>query len=64
MGSLKTLGQIVEYLSATPDSEVSWVLETKKHESSAINHQELETRMLETVSRLTGYPTEMLDMVH
>ena len=62
MGSLKTLGQIVEYLSATPNSEVSWVSETKEYESSAINHQELETRMLETVSRLTGYPTEMLGL--
>ena len=62
MGSLKTLGQIVEYLAATPDSEVSSASETKAHESSAINHQELETRMLETVSRLTGYPTEMLGM--
>jgi acyl transferase domain-containing protein/NAD(P)-dependent dehydrogenase (short-subunit alcohol dehydrogenase family) len=62
MGSLKTLGQIVEYLSATPDSEVLPVPETKDSESSTINHQELETRMLETVSRLTGYPTEMLGM--
>jgi acyl transferase domain-containing protein/NAD(P)-dependent dehydrogenase (short-subunit alcohol dehydrogenase family) len=62
MGSLKTLGQIVEYLAATPDSDIAPVSETKDSELSTINHQELETRMLETVSRLTGYPTEMLGM--
>ena len=62
IGSLKTLGQIVEYLCATQDSEIPPVPETKDLESSTINHQELETRMLETVSRLTGYPTEMLGM--
>ena len=62
MGSLKTLGQIVEYLSTTPDSDIAPVSETKYSESSTINHQELENRMLETVSRLTGYPTEMLGM--
>ncbi len=62
MGSLRTLGQIVEYLSATPDSEVPSVPETKDAESSTNTHQEIENRMLETVSRLTGYPTEMLGM--
>jgi acyl transferase domain-containing protein/NAD(P)-dependent dehydrogenase (short-subunit alcohol dehydrogenase family) len=62
MGSLKTLGQIVEYLCATPDSDIASASETKDSESSTINHQELEARMLETVSRLTGYPTEMLGM--
>jgi malonyl CoA-acyl carrier protein transacylase len=62
MGSLKTLGQIVEYLSTTPDSDIAPVSETKDSELLTINHQELETRMLETVSRLTGYPTEMLGM--
>jgi NAD(P)-dependent dehydrogenase (short-subunit alcohol dehydrogenase family)/acyl carrier protein len=62
MGSLKTLGQIVEYLCAIPDSEVASAPETKADESSAISSQELETAMLETVSRLTGYPTEMLGM--
>ncbi|RZB32518.1 MAG: hypothetical protein SRB2_04305 [Desulfobacteraceae bacterium Eth-SRB2] len=73
MGSLKTLGQIVEYLSETPDSEVPPDPETKDAESSTNNHhhhhhhhhhQEIENRMLETVSRLTGYPTEMLGMEH
>ena len=62
MGSLKTLGQIVEYLCATPDSEDASASETKDLESSTINPQELEAHMLETVSRLTGYPTEMLGM--
>ena len=63
MGSLKTLGQIVEYLAATPDSEVLPPFpETKDAESSTNTHQEIENRMLETVSRLTGYPTEMLGM--
>ncbi|MEA1947745.1 MAG: beta-ketoacyl synthase N-terminal-like domain-containing protein, partial [Thermodesulfobacteriota bacterium] len=62
MGSLKTLGQIVEYLSATPDSDVPSVLQTKDAESSTNTHQEIENSMLETVSRLTGYPTEMLGM--
>jgi len=62
MGSMKTLGQIVEYLSATPDSDVYSVPGTKDGESSTIKHQEIENSMLETVSRLTGYPTEMLDM--
>ena len=62
MGSLKTLGQIVEYLSETSDSEVPPAPETKDAESSTGDHQEIENRMLETVSRLTGYPTEMLGM--
>ena len=62
MGRLKTLGQIVEYLCATPDSEVHPVPETKDAEASTNDHQEIANRMLETVSRLTGYPTEMLGM--
>ncbi|TES89484.1 MAG: SDR family NAD(P)-dependent oxidoreductase, partial [Desulfobacteraceae bacterium] len=62
MGSMKTLGQIVQYLSGATDSHAPSISETKDVESPTVEHQELENIMLETVSRLTGYPTEMLAM--
>ncbi len=59
MGTLKTLGQIVCYLSDTPD-DAAVSSETKDVEPSANAHREIEGSLLETVSRLTGYPVEML----
>ena len=59
MGTLKTLGQIVEYLSDTPD-DAAVSSETQDVEPSADGHREIEGSLLETVSRLTGYPVEML----
>jgi acyl transferase domain-containing protein/NAD(P)-dependent dehydrogenase (short-subunit alcohol dehydrogenase family) len=59
MGTLKTLGQIVEYLSETPeDTAVS--SDTKDVEPAAAGHKKIEGSLLDTVSRLTGYPVEML----
>ena len=60
MGTLKTLGQIVSYLSDTPDATVAASSETKDVEPSAAGHREIEDSLLETVSQLTGYPVEML----
>jgi NAD(P)-dependent dehydrogenase (short-subunit alcohol dehydrogenase family)/acyl carrier protein len=59
MGTLKTLGQIVSYLSDTPD-DVAVSSETKDVEPSAAGHQGIEGSLLDTVSQLTGYPVEML----
>jgi acyl transferase domain-containing protein/NAD(P)-dependent dehydrogenase (short-subunit alcohol dehydrogenase family) len=59
MGTLKSLGQIVSYLSDTPDT-ATVSSETKDVEPSASGHREIEGSLLDTVSRLTGYPVEML----
>jgi NAD(P)-dependent dehydrogenase (short-subunit alcohol dehydrogenase family)/acyl carrier protein len=59
MGTLKTLDQIVCYLSdTTGDAAAS--SEPQTMEPSAAGHREIENILLETVSRLTGYPVEML----
>ncbi|MFO7556902.1 MAG: SDR family NAD(P)-dependent oxidoreductase, partial [Desulfobacterales bacterium] len=60
MGSLKTLGQIAEYLSDTSDGDAPSTSESKDVEPSTTRHQDVEHRLVETVSRLTGYPVEML----
>ncbi len=60
MGSLKTLAQIVEYLSATPRSESASASKTKHSGTPVTAHPEIAHSLLETVSRLTGYPMEML----
>ena len=59
MGTLKTLGQIVSYLSDTPDDAVV-SSDSKDVEPSTDGHKEIEGNLLETVSQLTGYPVEML----
>jgi NAD(P)-dependent dehydrogenase (short-subunit alcohol dehydrogenase family)/acyl carrier protein len=59
MGTLKTLGQIVSYLSDTPD-DVAVSAETTDVGPSADEHRKIEGSLLDTVSRLTGYPVEML----
>jgi len=60
MGSLKTLAQIVEYLSATPKSESAPASSTKGSGTPVTAHKEIAHSLLETVSHLTGYPMEML----
>jgi len=60
MGTLKTLAQIVEYLSAAPRSESASASKTKDSGAPVTAHQEIEHNLLEIVSRLTGYPMEML----
>ena len=59
MGTLKTLGQIVSYLSDTPD-DAAVSAETTDVGPSADEHRKIEGSLLDTVSRLTGYPVEML----
>jgi acyl transferase domain-containing protein/NAD(P)-dependent dehydrogenase (short-subunit alcohol dehydrogenase family)/acyl carrier protein len=59
MGSLKTLGQIVEYLSGTPGDTVAASGPPTTAPSPA-GHRGIESILLETVGRLTGYPLEML----
>jgi acyl transferase domain-containing protein/NAD(P)-dependent dehydrogenase (short-subunit alcohol dehydrogenase family) len=60
MGTLKTLGQIVSYLSDTQDGIDAVSSETKASEPSAAGHREIESSLLNTVGQLTGYPVEML----
>ncbi|MFZ0483839.1 MAG: acyltransferase domain-containing protein, partial [Desulfobacterales bacterium] len=60
MGTLKTLGQIVSYLSDTPEDTAAVPAETTEVGPSADEHRKIEDNLLDTVSRLTGYPVEML----
>ncbi len=61
MGTLRTLGQIVAYLSDGKKSDpgISQCPEPEPLFSGG-NQKEIETVLLEVVSHLTGYPTEML----
>ncbi len=61
MGTLRTLSQIVAYLSngKRSDSEMPQCFEPEPLLSEG-NRKEIETTLLEVVSHLTGYPTEML----
>jgi hypothetical protein len=74
LGSLKTLGQIVDYLVATDNSD-GGAIQSEQAESAAgqglANHmppastdqlKDLKATMLAVVSQLTGYPIEMLGM--
>ena len=74
MGSLKTLGQIVEYLTETGSSDGSEI--SSEYAESATNSavtdhkspagvnrpEKIEATLLEVVSQLTGYPVEMLGL--
>ena len=74
MGSLKTLGQISEYLTEeakddTPvdhetqnEETITFAAETESTGLFNVEREELEHTMLETVSRLTGYPVEMIGL--
>jgi acyl transferase domain-containing protein/NAD(P)-dependent dehydrogenase (short-subunit alcohol dehydrogenase family)/acyl carrier protein len=59
MGSLKTLGQIVDYLS-DKQTDTAAVPNTQPTKHSSDGHRKIENILLETVSGLTGYPVEML----
>ncbi len=59
MGELKTLGQIVDYLSQGAVNDKS--SEGKTIRSDGPGNTEIETNLLDIVSNLTGYPVEMLD---
>jgi len=61
MGTLRTLGQIVSYLSNGKKSEAE-ITQCSEPEPllSESNRKEIETTLLDVVSHLTGYPTEML----
>ena len=74
MGSLKTLGQIVEYLTKTGSSdgiEISSEYANSAKNSAVSDHKppagvnrpmNIEATLLEVVSQLTGYPLEMLGL--
>ena len=62
MGSLKTLGQIIDYLTEDIDNDTLSHVQIADEQSLDIEHQTLENSMLEVVSQLTGYPAEMLDL--
>jgi len=65
MGSLKTLGQITEHFSG---AEIPPAPQTNTQPSEAVDvsctgaSKEIEKTLLSVVSRLTGYPEEMLGM--
>jgi acyl transferase domain-containing protein/NAD(P)-dependent dehydrogenase (short-subunit alcohol dehydrogenase family)/acyl carrier protein len=59
MGTLKTLGQIVDYLSDAP-TDADAASESRTAETAFTKHREIEGILIETVCRLTGYPAEML----
>jgi NAD(P)-dependent dehydrogenase (short-subunit alcohol dehydrogenase family)/acyl carrier protein len=64
MGTLKTLGQIVDYLSAAPSGD-SGPLQSEPAAagtSSSGHGQQIQSALVDIVSRLTGYPQEMLGM--
>jgi acyl transferase domain-containing protein/NAD(P)-dependent dehydrogenase (short-subunit alcohol dehydrogenase family) len=74
MGSLKTLGQIVEYITKpkegqipeNPNGDINQdqhnLAEEKKSEPSEIPQTHIVATMLEVVGQLTGYPVEMLGL--
>ena len=62
MGTLKTLGQIVNYLSDTPNDAAYGPSETIDVEPSDAKFPKIEGSLLDTVSQLTGYPVEMLEL--
>ncbi|MDM8550773.1 SDR family oxidoreductase [Desulfobacterales bacterium HSG2] len=71
MGTLKTLAQIAEYLEGNSKPETgNRQPETGNRKPSTVNRKpetgnqksEIEAGMMEVVSQLTGYPTEMLSM--
>jgi NAD(P)-dependent dehydrogenase (short-subunit alcohol dehydrogenase family)/acyl carrier protein len=74
IGSLKTLGQIAEFLSATAEGKKAEnhskmsvgtgknTFVEKTHSAAENMPTEITSMMLEVVSQLTGYPQEMLGM--
>jgi NAD(P)-dependent dehydrogenase (short-subunit alcohol dehydrogenase family)/acyl carrier protein len=74
MGSLKTLGQIVEFIVGSNDGQIIQnpvddiiqdphnLIKEKISKPSDNPHNKIVKTMLEVVSRLTGYPVEMLGL--
>jgi hypothetical protein len=74
MGSLKTLGQIADYLSETGSGDAdenrsdfvvgagSKAVADPESPTSDRQQNEIEATLLEVVSQLTGYPVEMLGL--
>ncbi|MFH2218061.1 MAG: SDR family oxidoreductase [Pseudomonadota bacterium] len=60
VGKLKTLGQIVEYLSAGTETAAASLPSGPAADSTPIREKSIQNSLLEVVSRLTGYPEEML----
>ena len=64
LGTLKTLGQIAAFLKKQSDSGNN-VVPVSPLPSDTIQHSDqvdVDKRLLEVVSQLTGYPVDMLDM--
>ena len=64
MGSLKTLTQIIQYLSHKDSSHVpdKEPLTKATDQSLSVNDNNITAVLLETVSELTGYPQDMLGL--
>ena len=61
VGTLKTLGQICDYLSASPQDEEKEKTKADNR-SSNVERQGIQDALLEIVGQLTGYPAEMLGL--
>ncbi len=71
MGSLKTLGKIIEYLSGvtsgnnTPEAKADKAIldgNNNKHDKEELFENIIKETLIETVSHLTGYPVETLGL--
>jgi acyl transferase domain-containing protein len=60
LGVLQTLGQIVEYLSATAQKSVAPISPAPL--TGQLDRESVSTTLLEVISAKTGYPTEMLEL--
>ncbi len=60
MAGLKTLGQIVDYLSRKETSGIE--SDTHYAAGSGLAHNEIKNHLLSVVTELTGYPSEMLGL--
>ena len=62
MGSLKTLNQIIQYLSPKTENENPPATSAEKNVEPAGDNNNTAAVLLETVSELTGYPEDMLGL--
>ncbi len=62
MGTLKTLGQIADYLASGPNPPAPFPVGKGENSPlrSGVGSEKIKDTLLEVVSQLTGYPTDML----
>ncbi|WP_027358592.1 type I polyketide synthase [Desulforegula conservatrix] len=63
LGTLKTLGQIIDYIVKISPSDSTIVLQDSSASvNKSADSDEIRVALLDVVSSLTGYPVEMLDL--